>query len=40
MARKSDIVVVNKNERDCVIIDIAIHKDTRLSKKEKEKIDR
>ena len=36
-ARKSDIVVVNKNERSCAIIDIAISGDIRVSEKEKEK---
>ena len=36
-ARKPDIVVVNKNERSCAIIDIAIPGDIRVSEKEKEK---
>ena len=36
--RKPDIVVVNKNERCCVIIDIAIPGDIRVSEKEKEKL--
>ena len=35
MARKPDIVVVNKNERICAIIDIAIIGDIRVSEKEK-----
>ena len=39
-AGKPDIVVVNKNERSCAIIDIAIPGDIRFSEKEKEKIDR
>ena len=39
-ARKPGIVVVNKNERSFAIIDIAIRGDTRISKKEKEKIER
>ena len=39
-ARKPDIVVVNKNERSCAIIDIAIPGDIRVSEKEKEKIER
>ena len=39
-ARKPDIVVVNKNERSCTIIDIATLGDIRVSKKEKEKIER
>ena len=36
--RKPDIVVVNKNERSCAIIDIAIPGDIRVSEKEKEKL--
>ena len=36
-ARKSDIVVVNKNDRSCAIIDIAIPGDIRVSEKKKEK---
>ena len=39
-ARKPDIVVVNKNERSCAIIDIAVSGDKRISEKEKEKIER
>ena len=39
-AGKPGIVVVNKNERSCAIIDIAIPGDIRFSKKKKEKIDR
>ena len=39
-ARKPDIVVLNKNEGSCAIIDIAIPQDIRVSKKEKEKFDR
>ena len=39
-ARKPDIVVVNKNERSCAIIDIAIPRDIRISQKEKEKTER
>ena len=35
-----DIVVVNKNERSCAIIDIAIPVGIRVSEKEKEKIER
>ena len=38
--RKPDIVVVNKNERSCAIIDIAIPGDIRVSEIEKEKIER
>ena len=37
-AKKPDIVVVNKNERSCAIIDIA--RDIRVSKKEKKKTER
>ena len=36
-ATKLDIVVVNKNERSCAIIDIAIPGDIRVSEKETEK---
>ena len=39
-ARKPNIVVVNKNEKSCAIIDIAIPGDIRVSKKEKENIER
>ena len=38
-ARKPDIVVVKKNERSCAIIDIAIHADITVGKKEKEKFE-
>ena len=38
--RKPDIVAVNKNERSCAKIDIAIPRDIRVSEKEKEKIER
>ena len=38
--RKPDITVVNKNEKSCAIIDIAKPGDIRVSKKEKEKIER
>ena len=36
-ARKPDIVVVNKNERICTIIDISVPGDIRVRKKEKKK---
>ena len=39
-ARKPDIVVVNKNEVSCAIIDIAIPGDIRVCEKEKEKIEK
>ena len=39
-ARKPDIVVVNKNERSCAIIDIAIPGGIGVSEKKKEKIER
>ena len=39
-ARKPDIVVVNKNERLCAIIDIVVPWDIRLREKEKEKIEK
>ena len=39
-ARKPDIVVVNKNERSCAMIDIAIPGDIKVSEKEKVEIER
>ena len=36
---RPDIVVVNKSRRSCLLIDIACPFDTRIVKKEKEKID-
>ena len=36
-ARKPDIVVVNKNETRCAIIDIAIPGDMRVGEKQKQK---
>ena len=39
-ARKPDIVLLNKNEKSCTIIDIAINEDIRVSEIEKEKIER
>lgn len=38
-ARRPDIVVVNKVERKCTIIDIAVTGDSRISDKEKEKVE-
>ena len=38
--RKPDIVVVNKNDRSCAIIDIGITGHIRISEKEKGKIER
>ena len=38
--RKLDIVVVNKNERNCAIIDVTIPRDIRVSEKEKQNIER
>ena len=35
-----DVVVVNKNERSCAIIDMAIPGDIRVGEQEKEKIER
>ena len=37
-ARKPDIAIVNKNERSCAKIDIAIPGDIRVSEKEKKKL--
>ena len=39
-ARRPDIVVVNKGERKCLIIDIAVPGDSRTNDKEKEKVDK
>ena len=39
-ARKSDIVLANKNEKSCAIIDIAISGDIRVNEKKKDKIER
>ena len=38
-AKKPAVVVVNTNERSCAIIDTAIPGDTKVSEKEKEKIE-
>ena len=38
-AMKPDIVLVNKNERSCAIVHIAIPGDIRVSEKEKEKVE-
>ena len=38
--RKLDIDVVNKNEKSCAIIDIAIPGDIRVSEKEQKKIEK
>ena len=39
-ARKPDIVLMNKNKRNCAKIDIAMSGDMRVSKKENEKTER
>ena len=39
-ARKSDIVVVNKQERKCAIVDIAAPGDKRIREKENEKVEK
>ena len=39
-ARRPDIVVVNKQEKKCTIIDIAIPADKRIGEKEIEKIEK
>ena len=39
-AKKLDVVVVNKNERSCAIIDMAIPGDITVGEQEKEKIER
>ena len=38
-ARRPDIVVLHKKEKKCLIVDVAVHVDCRINKKEKEKID-
>ena len=38
--KKLDIDVVNKNEKSCAIIDIAIPGDIRVSEKEQKKIEK
>ena len=39
-ARRPDIVVVVKGERKCIIIDVAVPGDSRISDKEKEKVEK
>ena len=39
-SRKPGVVAVNKNERSCALIDIAVPVDIRVCEKEKEKIKR
>ena len=39
-ARRSDLVVVIKGERKCIIIDIAVPGDSRTSDKEKEQVEK
>ena len=39
-ARRPDIVVVKKKERNCVLVDVSIPGDIRVSEKEQEKIDK
>ena len=39
-ARRPDIVVVNKQEKKCAIIDIAVPADKRIGEKEDEKIEK
>ena len=39
-ARRPDIVVVNKQEKKCPIIDIAVPADKRIGKKENEKVEK
>lgn len=39
-ARRPDIVIINKQERLCTIVDVAIPTDVRVSDKEKEKIEK
>ena len=39
-ARRPDIILVKKKEKECVIIDIAVPGDVRTKIKEEEKIDK
>ena len=39
-ARRPDIVVVNKKDRKCYIIDVAVPGDVRIAEKETEKIEK
>jgi len=39
-ARRTDIVVANKQERKCTIIDIAVPADNRIGEKENEKVEK
>ena len=39
-ARRPDIVVVNKQERKCTIIDIAVPADKGIAEKENEKVEK
>ena len=39
-ARRTDSVVVNKKRRTCEIFDFAVHEDSRIEQKEKEKIEK
>ena len=39
-ARRPDLVVVDKKERNCKIIDFAVPGDSRIEEKEKEKIEK
>ena len=39
-ARRPDIVVVNKQEKECTIIDIALPADKRIGEKENEKVEK
>ena len=39
-ARRPDLVVVDKKERSCKIIDFAVPRDSRIEEKEKDKIEK
>ena len=39
-ARRPDLVVVDKKERSCKIIDFAVPGDSRIEEKEKDKIEK
>ena len=39
-ARRSDLILIKKKEKNCIIVDFAIPYDTRIEPKEKEKVDK
>ena len=39
-ARRPDVAIINKSDRTCIIVDIAVPGDSRISHKEKEKVEK